>query len=183
MNPESFRGNDPNMAELVPCYFPRFGTATGRPKQSMSIRVNSRHLQDLLRLHAGGRESIPCVLRAVWALVLRSYTDSEDICFGYKEINVNVLVNGVPKKQGAFGDMSAARLTVDGIASLQTIVERAKSQCILNRVPEGSGAIVPQNARRLPFNTAVIFRTCTNLTTTVETTCKFPFSLTLPEEV
>jgi hypothetical protein len=99
-------------------------------------------------------------------LVLRCYTGSEDICFGYDEIEVGGSASGVPKQPDTSSGMLAARMIIGDTTSFREVVERAKKGTfILSQDPGMSGSIkAPRISERPPFNTAVVLRIHSNPT-------------------
>ncbi|KAJ9297256.1 hypothetical protein DTO271G3_4549 [Paecilomyces variotii] len=75
-------GNDDEV-QPSQCYFPSFGGLAGDNKRQMLTAVDLQHAQRLLV--SGNFDSIPQTLRAAWALVLRYYTGSDNVRFGYEE--------------------------------------------------------------------------------------------------
>jgi hypothetical protein len=132
----------------------------------MAIRLNLDHLPDLQAYWGENRKTMACTVRAAWALVLRCYTGSEDICFGYDEIEVGGSDGGVPKQPDTSSGMSAARMIIGDATSFREVVERAKKGTfILSQDPGMSGSIkAPRISERPPFNTAVVLRIHTNPT-------------------
>ena len=76
-------------ASVQSCYFPAIGSGSGSDKtRPLSVRVAMQHpelLQQLLLKHAG-RDLLVTSVTAAWALVLRTYTGLDQVCFGFSEV-------------------------------------------------------------------------------------------------
>jgi hypothetical protein len=139
----------------VACSFPNIRTAAEATKRRMSSRVILDHLQDISKLREG-QETASCVLQAAWALVLHYYTRSEEVWFGYDEVDVDASVAETPEPSGPSSGTSAVRLLIQDGMSLAEVVEQTKGKFSLveqNVSPRGTGNCAPSL-----YNTAVMFR-------------------------
>ncbi|EEP79831.1 predicted protein [Uncinocarpus reesii 1704] len=170
-----------HLAGLTPCQFPRLGAKSHqRTKRPMTVRMNLRESQKLQDLAVSGGAALPTVLRAVWALVLRCYTDSEDVCFGYQEIGSGAIHSEVNATKGLFG-VPIARLQLNGDATLGELIELAQgeySQCL----PYHGHAPFARSSEHQPFNTMLVFRTSNVGASSDASVNSRPFNAILPEE-
>lgn len=144
-----------HLAGLAPCHFPRLGSNDQAQKRPMTIKVNLEHSFELQKLSAAGGNALPGTLRAAWALLLRCYTDSEDVCFGYQETGH---MGGSEAKPG--NCIPIARLTFGEETNLAELVSIAKGEYAKSfphhpNVPAGT-------AGRQLFNTVLQLRSATN---------------------
>lgn len=121
------------LADVGPCRFPRFDGEIDSPKRPLSIEVELRHRKELQTLAAKDKETLPCMLRTAWALVLRCYTGLEDVCFGYQEIGTDGVVDGAWKLAERSEGMSTARMTFDGAVALAKLLDGAKDDYVRGR--------------------------------------------------
>ncbi|KAF3490821.1 nonribosomal peptide synthase [Arthroderma uncinatum] len=135
-----------HLAGVAPCHFPRLGAITTGPKRPMTIKVNLDQTQQLKELCESNPAGLPVALRAAWSLVLRCYTGSEDICFGYQDATSTSVL---PVARLAFEDDT---LLSDLVSSAQTEYE--------NSLPFHTD--VPTNITGTPeqrlYNTVLSFR-------------------------
>ncbi|KAI2087706.1 hypothetical protein LOZ35_006030, partial [Ophidiomyces ophidiicola] len=168
-----------HLEELSPCQFPRLGAkGVQRTKRPMTVRMS---LQDSIKLQeicSSGAIALPAILRAVWALVLRCYTDSEDVCFGYQETGSG---------QANSSSMAVARLKFSDEMTLDELVEAAKGEYTQSLphhsyVSSGSFNAVKMGQQR-PFNTVLVLRTLANVGKTISSPAAAgPFNVMLPED-
>lgn len=176
-----------HLAGLAPCMFPRFGAENTGPRRPMTIRIYLNHLRELQELSAKRGTALPGVLRAVWALVLRCYTGSEDVCFGYQETGTNS-ATGKPGIGQRFEHMPVGRLNLEDEASLADVVEKSEREYIesvpyLRDVPPASIESVSPGENQL-FNTVLMLRNYTNIgTTNRNASIPRPLNMVLPEDV
>lgn len=171
-----------HLAGLAPCQFPRLdGKSQQRTKRPMTVRINLQDSQKLQELVGSEESALQTTLRAVWALLLKCYTDSEDVCFGYQETGsgaLDMVANGL-------GGMSVARLKIEDGTTLGEFVDFVKSEYTqslpyLNHGPLGSARAMGTGEHQL-FNTALVLRTAAN--SGVASPRSGPLNMTLPEEV
>ncbi|GAB1200474.1 hypothetical protein APSETT444_009847 [Aspergillus pseudonomiae] len=93
---------------IVPMY-PRDGAS----KQIRSVKVPFAGMKDLLKFSVAHGVTIANVIQTAWALVLRAYTGSDDVCFGYVASGRDVPVRGIENAVGAFINMLVCRVRLD----------------------------------------------------------------------
>ncbi|KNG89441.1 nonribosomal peptide synthase [Aspergillus nomiae NRRL 13137] len=93
---------------IVPMY-PRDGAS----KQIRSVKVPFAGMKDLLKFSVAHGVTIANVIQTAWALVLRAYTGSDDVCFGYVASGRDVPVKGIENAVGAFINMLVCRVRLD----------------------------------------------------------------------
>lgn len=95
---------------VEPCYFPPLGEA---PHVTRDLRTVKLVLGDLPRLQAFCSQhsvTLSNILQLVWALVLRAYSGSDDICFGYLSSGRDVPLPGIDSAVGMFISMLVCRI-------------------------------------------------------------------------
>ncbi|QMW34815.1 hypothetical protein F9C07_2280446 [Aspergillus flavus] len=93
---------------IVPMY-PR----DGQSKQIRSVKVPFAGMKDLSKFSVAHGVTIANVIQTAWALVLRAYTGSDDVCFGYVASGRDVPVKGIENAVGAFINMLVCRVRLD----------------------------------------------------------------------
>lgn len=93
---------------IVPMY-PR----DGQSKQIRSVKVPFAGMEDLSKFSVAHGVTIANVIQTAWALVLRAYTGSDDVCFGYVASGRDVPVKGIENAVGAFINMLVCRVRLD----------------------------------------------------------------------
>lgn len=160
------------LADAEPCRFPQFDGDVDEVVRPLSIRVELEQLQELQKLSAQDKDTLPTVLRAAWALVLRCYTGLENVCFGYQETRRDILVNGTRKTAESLIGMPLARMSFAETQTLSELIAKAKDDYIRglpyhDALPAdlASGASSPE---RQLFNTAMLLRNYSNPSTAEE---------------
>lgn len=95
---------------VEPCYFPAL--ADGR-KNERELRTLELELEDTPQLHsfcAQKSVTLSNVLQLVWSLVLRAYTGTENVCFGYLSSGRDAPLDGIQDAVGLFISMLVCRI-------------------------------------------------------------------------
>ncbi|KAL8654006.1 MAG: hypothetical protein Q9210_001767, partial [Variospora velana] len=95
---------------VEPCHFPPL---TDGSKEERQLRTTELDLRDVARIQAFCAQrgvTLSTTLQFVWALVLRVYTGSENVCFGYLSSGRDVPINGIDNAVGLFISMLVCRL-------------------------------------------------------------------------
>lgn len=128
------------------CHFPAVGRgAIGDKTRPLSVRVELQRpelLQQLL-VKDNGKPLLIAGVKAAWALVLRTYTGLDQVCFGFSEVGGTLADNGT----GRTGQReSIATHVVSDEVSLEDVARPVEDEVQHER---------PQ------YNTAVLFRFAT----------------------
>ncbi|KAL5437004.1 hypothetical protein PMIN07_006815 [Paraphaeosphaeria minitans] len=133
-------------AQVHSCQFPSLGRGSGsEEKRPLSVRVELQHPERLQKLFAeeDGKVSFVAAVRTAWALVLRTYTGLDQVCFGLGEVRGDES----PGKDGQ-RDSVVAHLVSDEV-SIAELIQCKKDKCFPIDQPEHE---------RLQYNTSVLFR-------------------------
>ncbi|OJJ08120.1 hypothetical protein ASPVEDRAFT_89351 [Aspergillus versicolor CBS 583.65] len=119
---------------LEPCYFPSINEqALGmRTPQTLQFKVHG--LRQILSFSARKNVTVSSILQTAWALVLRHYTSTEEICFGYLSHGRNIPLVGVESIVGPMINMMVLRVTLSGDRTLTDILESTRDD-VLNSLP------------------------------------------------
>ncbi|KAJ0418108.1 hypothetical protein BJY00DRAFT_315323 [Aspergillus carlsbadensis] len=92
---------------LQPCHLPPSGHG---PRELKSVKMDFHRFSELRQL--GQRESVTVanLVLAAWSLVLREFTGSQDVCFGYLSAGRDVPVQGIQDAVGIFINMLCCRV-------------------------------------------------------------------------
>ncbi|KAF2846109.1 nonribosomal peptide synthase-like protein [Plenodomus tracheiphilus IPT5] len=113
-----------------PCYFPTTSQRTSTPRQLRSLDMRFDRWADLHVLAETSNATFANILLAAWALVLRIYTDSQDVCYGYLTSGRNVPINDIESAVGAFINMLVSRLQVTPATSLLDVITKVQTDFI-----------------------------------------------------
>ena len=115
---------------VSPCYFPTTPRDPSKPRQLRSLDMRFTRFDELHELAESSNVTIANILLAAWALVLRSYTNSSDVCYGYLTSGRNVPIDKIESAVGAFINMLVSRIELKPATSLLEIVEKVQSDFV-----------------------------------------------------
>jgi amino acid adenylation domain-containing protein/non-ribosomal peptide synthase protein (TIGR01720 family) len=117
-----------HLAGLAPCHFPLSEIATQEPRQLNSMTVDLNLATDALQIFCEKNGvTIANVMQTVWGLVLRCYTGSDQLCFGYLASGRDIAVAGIEDVIGPFINMLVCRVDVDGASDVHQLVEQIQA--------------------------------------------------------
>ncbi|KAE8146387.1 hypothetical protein BDV25DRAFT_143753 [Aspergillus avenaceus] len=98
---------------MLPCLFPALNDEILNEQVPGRLQTVQVELEDDLNIHEFCREhgvTLSNVFQVAWGLVLRCYTSSESVCFGYLSSGREVPVPGVQEAIGPFINMLVSRM-------------------------------------------------------------------------
>lgn len=170
------------MSQQIPCCLLKFGSASEQPKRPMSLRIRPNPSTNAGLLSAWRDGRMASVLQVTWALVLRCYTDSGDICFGYQHVDAGE----EPAARGVspnVTNLTTVRLAIGDGDSTHELVKKAEGSAVLDSSASHGGMNATAEGY-LMFNTIVMIRTHEGRSHGAKTaSLASPLASTLPEEV
>lgn len=148
------------LGTVEPCILTRLkpGIAPSTPSTLRSVRVNldgiSARSDDFCK---STNIALATVLKVAWGMVLRTYTGSDSVCFGYRNTGRNMSVDGVEGTIRPFVNILPCAMRFEGETTLLDAVHKAEWDSIralpyqhvsLAKIYHGSDAL---------FNTSMIF--------------------------
>jgi hypothetical protein len=121
------------LAGLEPCLFPLINDASSRKGQPNKLGRVDVELGDLWRYHRFCETTgitMANVFKMAWSLVLRAFTGSSTVCFGYMTAGRDVPVEDVENLVGPFINMLVCRVDIDEQSSLFKMAQRVQSEFI-----------------------------------------------------
>jgi amino acid adenylation domain-containing protein/non-ribosomal peptide synthase protein (TIGR01720 family) len=119
------------LSDMQPCLFPPLDDDAGEEKQLRSLDVDLQLPPGQLRAFCDALGvTVSNVLQTVWGLVLRAYTGSDQVCFGYLTSGRDVEVDGIEKAIGPFVNMLICRMDVAGSTSVAELVHRVQADSV-----------------------------------------------------
>ena len=111
--------------DIRPCIFPTLTSNSTRALGSRKLDFdNYTGLQNVCKKF---NITLSNVMHAAWALVLRAYTESNDISFGYLTAGRDAPVKGIQDAVGAFINMLVCRIQVTSGLTLEAIFSKVQS--------------------------------------------------------
>ncbi|EGE07648.1 nonribosomal peptide synthase [Trichophyton equinum CBS 127.97] len=111
---------------LKPCHLPRLSSFSGTQKQLRTTFVKFEHYPELQAMCEKQKVTMSNVMHAAWAVVLRAYVGSDDVCFGYLSAGRDAPVNGIQETIGAFINMLCCRVVFSPGASFHEIFRKVQ---------------------------------------------------------
>ncbi|KAL4862973.1 hypothetical protein BDV12DRAFT_34759 [Aspergillus spectabilis] len=118
------------LKNLEPCYFPSINEQAMGTRTPQSLRFNIPSLRKILLFSSRKNVTISSILQTAWALVLRHYTSTEEICFGYLSHGRDIPLDGVDNIVGPMINMMVLRLALSGDRTLTDILESTRDDVL-----------------------------------------------------
>ena len=112
------------LENIEPCYFPALADGNRNEKE---LRTLELELEDVSQIHSFCAEhsvTLSNVLQLVWSLVLRAYTGSENVCFGYLSSGRDVPLEGIQEAVGLFISMLVCRIDLSSNLQVGTALKQ-----------------------------------------------------------
>ena len=135
-----------------PCHFPRLDVEIAAQDELRSVPVELKQLRKLKSLSAQDAETLPSMLRAAWALVLRCYTGTDNVSFGFLERSEVAARKGIEATENT----SVARLNFQETSSLLDVIQRSRKDYIRGLQHRTA---IPQLSERPLFDTSILLQT------------------------
>jgi amino acid adenylation domain-containing protein/non-ribosomal peptide synthase protein (TIGR01720 family) len=117
-----------HLAGTKPCHFPlvRSAASVTRELRYMAVELGSAPNA----LHAfceANRVTVANIVQTAWALVLRAYTGSEEVCFGYLASGRDAAVAGIEEAVGPFINMLVCRMKLASTSCVRDLVKQVQT--------------------------------------------------------
>lgn len=117
------------LAGVSPCHLTP--TATFEPKRELKgILMNFQRFPELLGFCEQSSVTLANLTLSAWAIVLRQFTGSDDVCFGYLSAGRDAPVNGIQDMVGIFINMLCCRVQFSSNQILADISKRVSGDYI-----------------------------------------------------
>jgi non-ribosomal peptide synthase protein (TIGR01720 family) len=118
---------------VQPCYFPKLSGKTGE-KCLASVKMNFTRFGELQELAERSKLTLANIIHTAWALILRKYTKSDDVCFGYLSAGRDAPVENIHRTVGAFINMLCCRVQISPSTTLEDL-SRSTQEEYLESIP------------------------------------------------
>jgi hypothetical protein len=173
---------------VKPSYFPQLYHNSSGEKRLSSARMEFNRFFELQILCEKMKVTLANVMHAAWALVLRKYTKSDDVCFGYLTAGRDAPVDGIQDAVGVFINMLCCRIKFAPTSTLSEVFRRVQDEyleslpyqrCSLAQVQHDLGL-----TRKALYNTSLSIQNHSRSSDEAEETLVFePTSAYDPSEV
>ena len=149
------------LADIEPCYFPALGNdKDAREVRTLVLQLTKSSILPAFCAKHGLTTSN--VLQFVWALVLRCYTNSNDICFGYLVSGRDAPIQGIQDAVGAFINILVCRMSLGDGVQLGKALEQVQTDFVRSMAHQNSSLADIQHELHLSgtplFNTAFTYQ-------------------------
>ncbi|KAI9709501.1 MAG: NRPS [Bogoriella megaspora] len=155
------------LADIEPCFFPSLNQAN-QARETRQLRTFILPLAGASKLPAFCTQhglTASNVLQLVWAIVLRSYTNSSDICFGYLTSGRDAPVRGIQDAVGAFINILVCRLNLSDNVELGKALQQTQTDFVRSMSHQYSSlADLQHHFGTSFFNTAFTYQRRSNTT-------------------
>ncbi|KAK3360589.1 non-ribosomal peptide synthetase [Lasiosphaeria hispida] len=118
------------LQDIKPCHIPKLNlTATGT-RCLCSTTLEFHRFPELRQLSERAQVTLASIMHTAWALVLRKYTGSDDVCFGYLTADRDAPVNNIQHVVGTLINMLCCRVQVTASSALEQILQNTQEQHI-----------------------------------------------------
>lgn len=146
-----------------PCHFPaslELSNEKQPPKELRSLAIECDLPDNTLKEFCISQGvTIANIVQAVWSLVLRLYTGSDDVCFGYLSSGRDIAVDGIEEVVGPLINMLVCRLQVLPAEGLTDLVQKVQENYLASMEHQHCSLAQIQHALKLGgralFNTIV----------------------------
>lgn len=130
------------------CHFPTLNKNSGTKRQLNSIDLKFGRFNELVALCGAKNVTLANIMQAAWGICLRTWTKSEDICWGYLVSGRDVPVENIQNLFGPVLNMIVSRIKFSSKSSLEALVEGMQSDyleslehqhCSLAKIQHGLG--------------------------------------------
>ncbi|KAL9614736.1 MAG: hypothetical protein Q9167_000805 [Letrouitia subvulpina] len=109
---------------VEPCYFPDLGESAKGIRELRTLELKLKETSQLQSFCSQNSVTLSNALQLVWALVLRTYSGSDSVCFGYLSSGRNVPLQNIEDAVGLFISMLICRMDF----SIDMLVSKALEQ-------------------------------------------------------
>lgn len=152
-----------HLAGVEPCHFPVLDDGdVVESKELRHLRVRFDELAELQRLCDDRGVTIVNAIYAAWALTLRLYTASEEVCFGYLTSARDLQIEGIQDVIGPVINMVSCRVNVGASTTLGDVMGQVQRDYLESLEYRHISLAEVQHALQLSdsalFNTALSYR-------------------------
>ena len=150
------------LGDVEPCHFPILNDGATVKRELQSVQIRFSELAALQQYCDSHNVTLSNAIHTAWALVLRSYTGSDKVSFGYLTSGRDAPINGAEDAVGPFINMLVCCMDMAGTVRLGQVLDQVQKDYI-NSLPHRHTPLAQvQHALHLSgaplFNTALSYR-------------------------
>ncbi|CZS96958.1 uncharacterized protein RAG0_06072 [Rhynchosporium agropyri] len=115
---------------IYPCLLPNLSYSLSRnpPKiGSCAIAVEIKNPQHLLKFCQSQEMTVSALFRTVWGLILRTYSGSDEVAFGYITSGRDLPLAGIGEIVGTFINMLVCRMNLKESSMVKDVISKAQT--------------------------------------------------------
>jgi non-ribosomal peptide synthase protein (TIGR01720 family) len=116
--------------DVQPCHFPTAPQHSSKQRELHSLYMDFGRFSELQTLAERSSVTFSNIMLAAWALVLRTYTGSSDICYGYLTSGRNIPIDNIDKAVGAFINMLVSRIKLNHSLPVLEVFQKVQNDFI-----------------------------------------------------
>ncbi|KAL8826241.1 MAG: hypothetical protein Q9191_003926, partial [Dirinaria sp. TL-2023a] len=117
-----------HLAGVKPCIFPAMAYLEDAAEPEKQLKIANVDIEispaALTAFCANHNVTVVNLFQLAWAIVLRAYTETEDVCFGYLSTGRDAPLNGIEEGVGAFITMLICRLNFNSVLPLDAVLDK-----------------------------------------------------------
>ncbi|KAG9235149.1 hypothetical protein BJ875DRAFT_529770 [Amylocarpus encephaloides] len=150
------------LENIEPCHFPNLceGPKRGETLNEQHSKIVNLDVGcDLQKFCEQHEITVGNLMQVAWGLVLKSYTGTEDVCFGYMVAGRDIPVENIYDAVGPYINLVVCRLKLFGDAMVGQILENAQDEYLSSLPHQHTSLAKIQHALKSPglqlFNTSI----------------------------
>jgi non-ribosomal peptide synthase protein (TIGR01720 family) len=155
------------LADVEPCLFPALIDGATKPQRVLgSYVLNLERVPELQAFCTSAGVTLSNLLQLAWALVIRCYTGSDEVCFGYLASGRDMPVEGIEDAVGAFINMLICRINLEDGLELDEALDKIQLDFVSSMAHQSCSLAEVQHELNLAgtslFNTAFTYQKRSN---------------------
>ena len=114
------------LKDVEPCLFPSLTDGKQRARELQSLDIDIPMSSQISNYCAANEVTISTLLQLTWATVLRKYTGSSDVCFGYLVSERDAPIEGIDNTIGVFINMLTCRFVLLDDVSVSDMLRKVQ---------------------------------------------------------
>ena len=115
------------LQDFEPCYFPALAEGASATNEIRSIELELTSISALQPFCIENGVTLSNLFQLVWSLVLRAYTGSSDVCFGYLASGRDVPVPAIQDAVGLFANILVCRSLITNETPVRQALQQIQS--------------------------------------------------------
>ena len=153
---------------VEPCYFPSLLSSIKEDRELRTLQLDLENISHVQAFCSSHSVTLSNVLQLVWSLVLRAYTGSDNVCFGYLSSGRDAPLEGIQDAVGLFISMLVCRMDISNDTPINKALEQIQNDYAQSAAHQGFSLSDMQHEVNISgkslFNTAFTFQRRPELT-------------------